>query len=62
MLWNRDFICALIFSFDLIFLFFVVVLGDFVRLDGVHLWDNVKVDDGCKISKSILCHNVHIKR
>ena len=36
--------------------------GDYVRLDGVHLWDNVKVDDGCNISKSILCKNVHIKR
>ena len=36
--------------------------GDFVQLDGVHLWDNVKVDDGCNISKSILCKNVHIKR
>lgn len=38
------------------------VIGDFVQLDGVHLWDNVKVDDGCNISKSILCNNVHIKR
>ncbi|XP_020606642.1 translation initiation factor eIF-2B subunit epsilon-like [Orbicella faveolata] len=38
------------------------VIGDFVQLDGVHLWDNVKVDDGCNISKSILCKNVHIKR
>ena len=36
--------------------------GDFVQLDGVHLWDNVKVDNGCNISKSILCKNVHIKR
>lgn len=38
------------------------IIGDYVRLDGVHLWDNVKVDDGCNISKSILCKNVHIKR
>ncbi|KAL9984735.1 hypothetical protein ACROYT_G007068 [Oculina patagonica] len=38
------------------------VIGDFVRLDGVHLWDNVKIDDGCNISKSILCKNVHVKR
>ena len=36
--------------------------GDFVRLDGVHLWDNVTVEHGCNISKSILCKNVHIKR
>ena len=42
--------------------FVLFILGDFVQLDGVHLWDNVRVDDGCKISKSILCRNVHIKR
>lgn len=38
------------------------VIGDSVQLDGVHLWDNVTVEDGCKISEAILCKNVHIKR
>ncbi|CAH3018109.1 unnamed protein product [Porites evermanni] len=38
------------------------VIGDFVQLDGVHLWDNVRIDDGSKISKSIVCANVHVKR
>lgn len=38
------------------------VIGNFVRLDGVHLWDNVTVEEKCNISKSILCKNVHIKR
>ena len=47
-------------AFDI--LFFFSFAGDFVRLDGVHLWDNVRVDDGCNVSKSILCKNVHIKR
>jgi len=40
----------------------LLILGDFVQLDGVHLWDNVRIDDGSKISKSIVCTNVHIKR
>ena len=40
----------------------LLILGDFVQLDGVHLWDNVRIDDGSKISKSIVCANVHIKR
>lgn len=40
----------------------VVSSGDSVQLDGVHLWDNVTVEDGCKISEAILCKNVHIKR
>lgn len=40
----------------------LLILGDFVQLDGVHLWDNVRIDDGSKISKSIVCTNVHVKR
>ena len=38
-----------------------LVAGDNVRIDGAHLWDKVVVEDGCSISKSVLCNNVHIK-
>lgn len=36
-------------------------IGDNVVIEGSYIWDNCVVESNCKISRSILCNDVHVK-
>ena len=35
--------------------------GQDVEMNGVYVWDNVKIGDNCRITSSILCELVELK-
>lgn len=30
-------------------------------INGSHIWDNVIIEDGCKVSHSLICDGVHLR-